>query len=141
MSAARFDCMARLDCLAGATDFAEDFCARHAIDRQLALRLVLVVEELFTNTVMHGHGGDSDAPVQLLLHAESGSLCLDYGDTAPAFDPLEHLQQEVDSLQADLSERPIGHLGIVLVCRLASRADYERRDGWNRLRLALDLQT
>ena len=61
---ARFDGEARMASLPRATAFIEAFCAKHAIDPQDALRLLLLVEELFTNTVMHGHGGGSAAPVR-----------------------------------------------------------------------------
>ena len=135
---ARFECPARIANLEPATAFAESFCAQQGIDRQVTLRLVLLIEELFTNTVVHGHGGDCDAPVQLTLSADPANVGLDYADTAPAFDPLARLAEDQAALGAELAQRPIGHLGIVLIARIATRANYQRKDGWNRLRLDLD---
>ncbi|NTV71709.1 MAG: ATP-binding protein [Azonexaceae bacterium] len=51
-----------------------------------ALRLQLVVEELFTNTIAHGHHGDSEHPVSLALGRNNGVLTLRYEDEAPPFD-------------------------------------------------------
>jgi len=46
---------ARMARLPDAIGFAEDFCRQHGIVHDDRLRLTLVVEELFTNTVEHGH--------------------------------------------------------------------------------------
>ena len=53
---------AKLEALHGLRHFLESFCAQAAIERDACLRLNLVLEELFTNTVRHGHRGDSEAP-------------------------------------------------------------------------------
>ena len=102
------------------------------------LRLSLVVEELFTNTVMHGHGGDSDAPVRVGLSVGTSTLDLTYEDTAPPFDPVDHVARSTNDLEADrISERPVGHVGIALVVNMAVRVSYLRKGGWNRLQVAL----
>ncbi|MDP2880048.1 MAG: ATP-binding protein [Azonexus sp.] len=51
-----------------------------------SLRLQLVVEELFTNTIAHGHHGDSEHRVSLALGRSDGILTLRYEDDAPPFD-------------------------------------------------------
>src|SRR5580693_6441012 len=51
---------ARMSLLPEATVFVERFCSLHRVGRQDLLRLTLIVEELFTNTVGHGYGGESD---------------------------------------------------------------------------------
>ncbi len=105
------------------------------------LRLSLVVEELFTNTVMHGHGGDSDAPVRVGLGVEPSMLHLTYEDTAPPFDPVDHVARSTNDLEkTSVSERPVGHVGIALVLGMAVRVSYLRADGWNRLQLVLRRQ-
>ena len=86
-----FSVPARMASLAQAIAFVEAFCADRGVAASDGLRLSLVVEELFTNTVMHGHGGGSDAPVRLGLRADASQLELSYEDSAPPFDPLDHL--------------------------------------------------
>ena len=54
---------ARMEDLQVARALAEAVCARQGVAAGDTLRLVLVLEELFTNTVMHGHRRDCDAPV------------------------------------------------------------------------------
>jgi serine/threonine-protein kinase RsbW len=53
-------------------------------------------------------------------------------DDGPEFDPLA--VPDADTT-LPLEERPIGGLGITLVRRLMDEAEYERREGRNRLRL------
>jgi serine/threonine-protein kinase RsbW len=54
-----------------------------------SLRLQLVIEELFTNTITHGHHGDSENRVGLALGRNNGILTLRYEDDAPPFDNSE----------------------------------------------------
>jgi anti-sigma regulatory factor (Ser/Thr protein kinase) len=54
-----------------------------------SLRLQLVIEELFTNTIAHGHQGDSEHRVSLALGHNDGILTLRYEDDAPPFDNSE----------------------------------------------------
>jgi anti-sigma regulatory factor (Ser/Thr protein kinase) len=100
----------------------------------------LVVEELFTNTVVHGHGGDSDAPVRIGLGVDPLHLELIYEDTAPPFDPLRDVTRSESELERGVAERQVGQLGIALVVGMAVRASYLREDGWNRLRVTLQRQ-
>jgi anti-sigma regulatory factor (Ser/Thr protein kinase) len=51
-----------------------------------SLRLQLVAEELFTNTIAHGHRGDSGHKITLALGRHDGVLTLRYEDDAPPFD-------------------------------------------------------
>ena len=137
------DCMvpARMDSLAEATAFVEAFCADRGVAPNDQLRLTLVVEELFTNTVRHGHGGGSDAPVRIALRADPLRVELAYEDSAPPFDPLDQVARSPIDETADVADRPVGQLGIALVVSLVERASYVREDGRNCLRLALRRQT
>jgi serine/threonine-protein kinase RsbW/sigma-B regulation protein RsbU (phosphoserine phosphatase) len=126
--------------LAEAIEFVEAFCADRGVAESDGLRLSLVIEELFTNTVVHGHGGGSDAPVRFGLSVDASHLELSYEDSAPPFDPLAHVAAAPVDPGAGVSERPIGHLGIPLIVNMADRISYVRADGCNRIRLALRLQ-
>ena len=128
---------ARLAALPAAAAFVEEFCARHRIDRADALRLTLVVEELFTNSVTHGYRGESDAPIEIALCAASDEIALLYEDAAPAYDPLSRYATAPDHLHATTESRPVGGLGIHLVRELAAGASYAREAERNRLRLRM----
>src|SRR5258705_1726307 len=101
--------------------FLNDFCTRQGIDREHCLRIHLVLEELFTNTVRHGHRGDSEAPVWLPLSARPEAVDVTYEDTAPAFNPYAYFGNAPDTT---LSARKIGGLGVLLTRELAATRDY-----------------
>ena len=136
------DCtvLARMESLAEAISFVEAFCADRGVAESDALRLSLVLEELFTNTVVHGHCGGSDAPVRLGLRVDGWHLELSYEDNAPPFDPLDHFARSPVDPAAGVPDRPIGHLGIPLIVNMADRISYAHEAGRNRILLALRLQ-
>ncbi len=129
---------ARMHSLPEATRFVQDFCAQHGVGAAEVLRLTLVVEELLTNSIVHGHGGGADAAaVQLQLIIGDTQLALHFEDRAPPFDPLRYLAEAAPRLDVGAEERQVGGLGLPLVAQLAERFDYVHADGCNRLRLVL----
>ena len=128
---------ARYAAIDEAAALVSDFCARHAIDRRLELKLTLVLEELITNTIEHGHGGESDAPIRVALSASDAALSLFYEDAAPAFDPLAHDAERAASVDAPLDERPVGGLGLHLIRQTATHARYAREGDCNRVWVTL----
>ena len=98
-------------------------------------KLTIIVEELFTNTVNHGHGGDSDAPVFITFEEAQGDVQLIYEDSAPQFDPLAAGHRA--DIDPRIKERRIGGLGIFITISLADKADYSYVEGRNRLCLKL----
>ena len=117
--------------------FAQAFCNRHAIVHDDALRLTLIIEELFTNTVEHGYHGDSDALIRVSLALDGNAVTLLYEDRAPPHDPLSRLPDAAVDVDATIGSRPIGGLGMLLVTQLVESARYAREDGCNRLWLKL----
>lgn len=125
----------RLDDLKAARSFLEGFCAAAGIDRQPCLKLNLVVEELFLNTVKHGHRGGSDAPVWITLTAVQGGIRMTYEDRAAPFNPFAAATREM--LEALADSRREGGLGVLLAHGLTTESDYAYLFGRNRIRLAL----
>jgi len=123
--------------LPDATVFVERFCNLHRIGRPDLLRLTLIVEELFTNTITHGYRGDSDAPIYISLCPDGNAVGLLYEDAAPPYDPLSRLSGPAAGLTASLDTRPVGKLGVHLVRQLTEGASYAHEDGRNRLWLRL----
>lgn len=128
---------ARMDDLGAACDAVAAFCARQGVAHDDMLRLTLLVEELFTNTVDHGHGGDSDAAVQLALAAEPTRLHLHYQDEAPPFNPLQPPDAPPPVLDGDAGARLVGGLGLLLLRQMAHEVAHDPVPGGNRLRLVL----
>jgi anti-sigma regulatory factor (Ser/Thr protein kinase) len=64
--------------------FIDEFCEEAGISRDVCLRCRLVLEELFLNTVKHGHQGGSDAPIWIRFRGVDSQLSIAYEDQAPA---------------------------------------------------------
>jgi serine/threonine-protein kinase RsbW len=125
----------RLEAWKRARAFIESFCEGGAIPRPACLKLCLVLEELFLNTVKHGHRGGSDAPVWIALSASGGEVSLTYEDRAPPFNPFARATREM--LEALAETRREGGLGVLLAHGLTATADYAYLFGRNRIRLTM----
>ena len=115
--------------------FIGDFCKGAGVAREPCLKANLVVEELFLNTVKHGHRGGSDAPIWITLSASDGEISLTYEDRAPPFNPFARGTREM--LEALAETRREGGLGVILAHGLTASADYAYVFGRNRIRLTL----
>lgn len=113
--------------------FVESFAAQSRLGREARLRTNLVVEELFLNTVKHGHRGGSDAPVWITLRGEDGRVRLVYEDNAPPFNPFGRSTREL--VKALAEERREGGLGVILAHALTASVDYAYVFGRNRISL------
>lgn len=125
----------RLDALRDAREFLEGFCGGAGVGRQCCLKLNLVMEELFLNTVKHGHRGGSDAPVWITLAADGGAVRMTYEDHAPAFNPFAAATREM--LEALAHSRREGGLGVLLAHGLTKDSEYAYIFGRNRISLVL----
>ena len=128
---------ATLSVLPETASFIVNFCNLHGVGSTDALRLTLIVEELFTNAVAHGYGGECDAPIHIALSADIGSVGLLYEDAAPPYDPSSPLSGLAANLAGAVESRPIGKLGIHLIRELTDGARYLHGDGRNRIWLRL----
>jgi len=126
---------ARLGSLPEVLAFIAEIGAAAALAPDLCLKLTLLVEELFVNTVTHGYGHDSEEPVSIAVEVRPGRVALSYEDTAPPYDPFETVTPPDES--ASVEDRLVGGLGVLLVSALAKDAEYQRGDGKNHIRLVV----
>lgn len=126
---------ARLDQWKHARAFVDEFCGGAQVGRESCLKASLVLEELFLNTVKHGHRGGSDSPVWITLSASGGEVSLAYEDCAAPFNPFSRATREM--LEALADTRREGGLGVLLAHGLTATADYAYVFGRNRIRLTL----
>ena len=110
----------------------ETFCVTRALPRDLVSRVLVIVEEVFTNTVKYGYGGDSNRPVKLRLSAEE-VLTLVFEDEAAPFDPTRDAPPS--TVMPD--EAPEGRSGIAIVIGLSASIHYVRLPNGNLLTLTL----
>ena len=130
---------ARLELFPELRGHAERCCLDAGFERGAIDRLILVLEELFANTVEHGYSRLADPPsersVWLTIAPVIGRIEVVYEDAAPEHDPFNRVAEPdytgpVDSWQ-------IGGVGVSLVIRLGRNMRYERTEGRNRIRFAI----
>jgi anti-sigma regulatory factor (Ser/Thr protein kinase) len=127
MTAERQAFPARTDALPKVTAFVESRCAAVGAGRGATLLLMLMAEELFINTVVHGYGNDGRRRVNLAVRDCGPEVELVAEDSARAFNPF-------DAVPAPASDDPaVGGYGRLLLTGLSSRKSYERQGPRNRV--------
>jgi anti-sigma regulatory factor (Ser/Thr protein kinase) len=114
-----------------ALDALEAFCDVRGIANDIARRARVVVEELFTNTIKYGYGGECQRPVRLSGRVDAG-VTLVFEDEAPPFDPTQWQPPQLLP-----SERPEGRAGIVMILGLSSRVTYALLANGNRVTVVI----
>jgi serine/threonine-protein kinase RsbW len=117
--------------------WAEAFAGTLAADRTATLRLVLVLEELFTNTVAHGYAAGTQGPIWITLTRGLGVIEVTYEDAGPPFDPFAELQ--ATRVDRRLSGELTGGHGLALVRGLSTAARYARVGERNRVTLGVPI--
>jgi anti-sigma regulatory factor (Ser/Thr protein kinase) len=111
--------------------FAETFAASCGLPPAEKARLMLILEELFTNTVRYGYPpGVRRGRIAVALAAGPGRIEIDFSDDGEPFDPLAQPEAGLDRPPA---ERPPGGLGLHILRALADEAHYRRVEGRNHL--------
>ena len=112
-----------------------------------ALTLVLMLEELYTNTLRHGvqkrNEFSSTSPARPSIRVQlellpDGDVALTYEDNVPPYDPFQSLHdQQLATTSIAVEDRPVGRLGAVLLAHLSDSASYVYQDDRNQIRLRL----
>ena len=108
------------------------FCGQRAIDSDTAFKIDLALEEVFTNIVRHGYDDSDPHEIVVRIHGDREKVRITIYDDGRRFNPL--LAPPVD-LNAALSARRVGGLGVHLVRRLMDQVRYRRQADGNQLTL------
>lgn len=101
-------------------DDTERFFAEENIDPSLRLKVDLSIEELFVNMVTYDTETDSKILIEMLPIENGIEVSLSDFDVDP-FDPTQPREVDID---APLSERDPGGLGLYLVLKMADSIHY-----------------
>lgn len=112
---------------------AEAWAREAGLPEMLILRLVLVIEELYTNTIKHGYRRESKRPVKISLCVKDGMAELEYRDHGPPFDSVRTMEICAEQ-NAPIR---IGGMGLFLIQSISSKARYENDAGWNVVQLSI----
>ena len=99
----------------------------------LVKRAATVIEELFTNSVVHGgiaQGVSHETGLAVLESARA--LHIRYEDNFLPFDPFQGLDEMGDLAVVPLERRPPGGFGRLIIRGLSDKASYSRHGAINR---------
>ena len=105
-----------------------------ALDATTVLRAETALEELLSNSIMHGGALALPAPaVWMAADVRVDGLLMRYEDPFAPFDPVAKLDEALRQTANPLEQRPAGGLGLLMVFRLADEFRYLRVGERNRI--------
>ena len=135
--AERYEGPAHMGALAPLIDFVSAWGARTTVAGAPLLRVQLLLEELFSNTVRHGHAGSNGDPVRVVLQLDGADVVVTYEDGGPPFDMVAEGHAAAATAGERAQALDIGGVGLPLIVEMAHSARYERRPDGNTLHLRL----
>ena len=120
-----------LDSLSAIGQYVIAVAVAAGLDKKVAYRLRLAVDEIATNIVIHGYEESGlSGDVLVLSNITDNSLIITLEDTSRPFDPRS--MGRPDHIDKPVHERPIGGLGVYLTIQNVDQFDYEYVNGHNR---------
>jgi serine/threonine-protein kinase RsbW len=122
-----------LDALKPVRDYVINATTKAGLNKVLANRLRLAVDEIVTNAIVHGYdeaGLDGDIRIEAMLDDDQLTIVVE--DTGPYYDPTQHDMPTEEDLSSPLDTRDIGGLGIYLAVSSIDRFRFERVNDRNR---------
>lgn len=101
-------------------------------------KITLAADELITNIISYGLPQTEGRQIFVEVHVGDDSLSVEIVDDGPPFDPFTEIGEP--DTGAALEDRPVGGLGIHFVRKMLDKAEYERMDNRNRIRLIQSLR-
>jgi anti-sigma regulatory factor (Ser/Thr protein kinase) len=115
----------------------ERLAPQHAIPADTQFAMNLCLEEVLSNVIRHGYGGQSDRYIVIqFLNPKDGYFVFLVEDEASHFNPLE--APELPAIGA-LDEERVGGLGIRLLRQFASALEYQATPTGNRLTMGFSV--
>jgi serine/threonine-protein kinase RsbW len=108
-----------------------EWAAAHAAPPKIVNSVVLMLDELITNVVMHGFGDSGEGEIEVTLRIDAQEIDVVLRDSARAFDPFSIPEPDTS---LDIAERQIGGLGVHFVRKMSDGFGYRRDGGMNEVR-------
>jgi serine/threonine-protein kinase RsbW len=115
-----------LESLKAIREYVTDATSMAGLDKLLTNRLRLAVDEIVTNSIVHGYqesGQEGNLWITALLDDEKLTIIVE--DEGPYYDPTQHPIPSAEDLGQPLNTREIGGLGIYLAIRSIDEFHYE----------------
>jgi serine/threonine-protein kinase RsbW len=97
----------------------------------------LALEEMLTNTIKYAYDNPGAHEITVRIDVDEKLLLLSLIDDGHEFDPLKTQKPDLD---ADISERMVGGVGIHLTKNMVDDMKYHRKNNRNILEIYINLQ-
>jgi serine/threonine-protein kinase RsbW len=101
-------------------------------------QLILAVEEVCANLIIHSHGCNPKNSILLSVNFESKKLIFEITDSGKAFNIIDH---ESPDIQTVIKEKRKGGLGLLLVRKIMDEIEFETNSTHNTCRLIKKLNS
>jgi serine/threonine-protein kinase RsbW len=105
--------------------FVEETALTLGIEQEMAMKLLLAVDEAATNIIIHGYRRQK-GNIEVEMRPEGPDLVISLRDEAPLFDPTRHPPPDVT---LPLEQRQPGGLGIYLMRQVMDEVIHRTRAG------------
>jgi serine phosphatase RsbU (regulator of sigma subunit)/anti-sigma regulatory factor (Ser/Thr protein kinase) len=121
-----------LDALSPIRDYVKAAAGSVGLDHTATYNLLLAVDEIATNVILHGYQeAGLEGDISIAATTEDDSLLIQLADHGKTYDPHLHQDPDDEGLSKELSERPIGGLGIMLAKDAVDDLQYESTERGN----------
>ena len=101
-------------------------------------QLILAVEEVCANLIIHSHDCDPHSFLVLKVHLNADTIIFEIIDSGKAFNLIEYKSPKIDSV---MKERRKGGLGLLLVRKIMDKIEFETNHSINTCRLIKKLNS
>jgi sigma-B regulation protein RsbU (phosphoserine phosphatase) len=121
-----------LDALSPIRDYVKEAAASAGVGHTETYNLLLAVDEIATNVIVHGYEeAGLQGDISVAATTLDDSLVIQLSDHGKTYDPHLHQEPDDEGLFKELSDRPIGGLGIMLAKDGVDDLQYESTDKGN----------
>jgi serine phosphatase RsbU (regulator of sigma subunit)/anti-sigma regulatory factor (Ser/Thr protein kinase) len=130
-----------LDALSPIRDYVKEAAASVGLNQSATYNLLLAVDEIATNVVVHGYEeAGLQGNISVAAARQMDSLVISLSDTGKSYDPHAYRDPVDEDLCKVLSDRPIGGLGILLAKDGVDDLQYESTESGNVHRFVVHLK-
>ena len=104
----------------------------HHIKESDQQMIVLAVDEICSNSIIHGNKENANDLIDVFLNFRPGEVIIEIIDKGLSFDFSSYQEQTIESL---IQKREKGSMGLMLVKRIMDRIEYKREKDRNICRL------
>ncbi len=104
-----------IDKLKDVRDFLERELKACSVSEEQAGLMILAVDEICANLIIHSHGRDASKELEIKFHVLHDAFLFEVYDTGKPFDPASIAEPDIASI---VNEKRKGGLGLMLVRRI-----------------------